>query len=71
MLESKRGMVGWTIVIAAFFVWIIVIAFWYKNPEPVLNLTDKTSILIALWWTIVCGICVFVGMRMEKERVAG
>ena len=68
MLASKRGLVGWIVVIAALFAWIIVIAIWYKDPEPILDLSDKTNILIALWWTVVCGICVFVGLRIEKAR---
>ena len=65
---SRRGLVGWVVVFAAIFVWLIVIGYWY-GPRPTLDLADRTDILIALWWTIVCGICVFIGMRIEKVKV--
>ena len=67
---GKRGLVGWLVIIASLFVWIVVIGLWYK-PEDVLNLSDRSNILIALWWTIVCGVCVFVGLRIEKNRTSG
>lgn len=67
MLESKKGLVGWLVVFSAFFVWLIILVVWY-NPSPVLDPSDKSNVLIVLWWTVVCGICVFIGLRIEKTR---
>ncbi|HLC53415.1 MAG TPA: hypothetical protein VJK03_02630 [Candidatus Nanoarchaeia archaeon] len=66
ILTSRRGLVGWLVVLAAFFVWIIVIVLWYR--PNMLDLSDKTNLLIAGWWTIIAGVCIFIGIRMEKIR---
>ena len=66
-MRGRKGIAGWLVVFAAIIVWIIVIGYWY-GPRPMLDPTDKTDVFIALWWTIVCGICVFIGLRIEKVR---
>ena len=52
---NKRGFAGWLVVLSAFFVWIIVVTVWY-DPAPAIDVADKTNILIALWWTVICGV---------------
>ena len=64
---NKRGFAGWLIVLAALFVWIIVVTVWY-DPAPAIDLADKTTLLIALWWTVMCGVCVFIGLGMERKK---
>lgn len=66
-MREKRGAAGLLVVYAAIFVWLMTVAVWYR-PASVLDLTDNTNMLIALWWTVVCGICVFVGLQIEKSR---
>ncbi|OGW75289.1 MAG: hypothetical protein A3J72_03400 [Nitrospirae bacterium RIFCSPHIGHO2_02_FULL_40_19] len=66
-MSSKRGLAGLAVVFAAMFVWIIIVTFWYQ-PASLLDLTDQTNMFITLWWTAICGICVFIGLRIEKGR---
>lgn len=65
---NKRGFAGWLVVLSAFFVWIIVVTVWY-DPAPAIDVADKTNILIALWWTVICGVCVFIGLGLERKRM--
>ena len=67
ILAQRRGLAGWLMALAAVVVWIVVVAMWYR-PASVLDPTDQTNLFIVLWWTIVCGACVFVGIRFEKIR---
>ncbi len=69
-VESRRGFAGLAVVFAALFVWVIVVTFWY-HPASLLDLTDQTNLFITLWWTGICGICVFIGLRIEKEQQYG
>lgn len=66
-MRGKQGLAGLLVVYAAIFAWLMTIAVWYR-PASALDLTDNTNMLIALWWTVVCGICVFVGLQVEKSR---
>ena len=66
-VHSKRGFAGLAVVFAAMFVWIIIVTLWYR-PASLLDLTDQTNMFITLWWTAICGICVFIGLRIEKNR---
>lgn len=66
-MDSRRGLAGLAVVFAAIFVWIIIVTLWYR-PASLLDLTDQTNMFITLWWTAICGICVFIGLRMEKSR---
>jgi hypothetical protein len=66
-MKGRGGLAGLGVVFAAIFVWVIVVALWYK-PAPLLDLTDQTNMFITLWWTAICGICVFIGLRIEKTR---
>lgn len=67
-LKSKKGLVGWIMVFASVFVWLLVVALWYK-PSPVLDPSDKTNMMVAFWWTLVCAACAFIGLRIEKKRL--
>ena len=66
-MNGKRGLVGLLVIFAALFVWIVIVTVWYR-PASVLDLTDNTNMFIALWWTVICGICVFIGLQVEKQR---
>lgn len=66
-MRGKHGLAGLLVVYAALFAWLMTVAVWYR-PASVLDLTDNTNMLIALWWTVVCGICIFVGLQLEKSR---
>lgn len=70
VLDNKRGMTGWILVASAFFVWLVIVTIWY-DPKPALDLSDNTNIIITLWWTIVCAVSVFVGLKIEKNKSAG
>ncbi len=66
-VHGRRGLAGLGVVLAAIFVWVIVVTLWYK-PASLLDLTDQTNLFITLWWTGVCGVCVFIGLKIEKSR---
>lgn len=66
-MRGRNGLGGLGVVFAAIFVWIVVVTLWYK-PTSLLDLTDQTNMFITLWWTGICGICVFIGLQMEKSR---
>lgn len=66
LISSRRGLVGWGMIFASFFAWIIVITMWYQ-PSNQLDLTEKTTLTIALWWTAICGACAFIGLYLEKS----
>jgi len=63
----KRGMVGWSMVLASFFMWVMIVTVWYDSA-PALDLVSNRNLTIAIWWTVVCGACVFVGLKMEKVK---
>ena len=67
MIHSRRGLAGFAVVCAAVFVWIIIVTLWYQ-PASLLDLSDNTNLLIALWWTIICGVSVFIGLQIEKNQ---
>lgn len=69
MLQNKRGLAGYIVVIAALILWVVVVVIWYNSqPLPQLDLTDKKNMFIVVWWTLVCILCAFIGLRMEKAR---
>jgi|YelNatPaOPRAMG01_1025707.scaffolds.fasta_scaffold38089_3 hypothetical protein len=69
MFNQKKGMVGYVIVAASLVLWLVVILVWYNTqPTSELDLTENKNLFVALWWTIVCALCAFIGLRMEKIK---
>lgn len=65
-LLNKRGITGWILVVASLILWVIIAAFWYGPPSE-LNPMDQSNVVVLFFWTIVCGVCIYIGIRLEKK----